>query len=85
MGGIRTHARTSFRLHCVLGHVAASFTMTAKTLTVVLSKDQEHEWVDAAVRVAQADADVVGVDKGCRRLLDAQVDHLDHMIRCPAQ
>ena len=35
-----------------------------KALPVVLREDEQHERVDAAVGVAQADADVVGVDEG---------------------
>lgn len=84
MGGIWTHARASLRLHRGLGHVAC-FAMTTQTLTIVLRKDQQHEWIDAAVRVAQTDADVVSIDEGRCGLLDTKVDHLDHMIRCPAQ
>lgn len=85
VGNFRTHARAALCLYCGLGHAAACIAVTAQTLTVVLCKDQQHERVDAAVWVAQADADVVGIDKGWCRLLDTQVDHLDHMVRCPAQ
>lgn len=59
--------------------------ITAQTLTVVLCKDQEHEWVDAAVRIAQTYTDIVGVDKDQCWLFNTQVDHLNHMIWCPAQ
>lgn len=85
MGGIGTQAGASLSLYRVLGHVASCFASTTQALAVVLCKDQQHERVDAAVRVAQANAYVVGVDKGRRGILDPQVDNLDHMIWCPAQ
>lgn len=56
----------------------------AKTLAVILGEDEQHERVDAAVEVAEADADVVGVDKSNRRGVVAQVDHLDDVVGRPA-
>lgn len=56
----------------------------AKTLTVVLGKDEQHERVDAAVGVAEADADVVGVDEGNSWRIVAQVDHLNDVVGRPA-
>lgn len=58
--------------------------LTTQTLSVVLSKDEQHERIDAAVGVAEADADVVGVDEGDRRPVVAQVDHLDDVVGRPA-
>lgn len=56
----------------------------AKALTVILGEDEQHERVDAAVGVAEADADVVGVDEGDGGGVVAQVDHLDDVVRRPA-
>lgn len=55
-----------------------------KALTVILGKDEQHERVDAAVRVAEADADVVSIDEGNSRGVVAQVDHLNDMVGRPA-
>lgn len=52
----------------------------AKTLTVILGKDEQHERVDAAMGVAEADSDVVGVDKSNRWGVVAQVDHLNDVV-----
>lgn len=56
----------------------------AQALSVVLSEDEQHERVDAAVRVAEADADVVGVDEGDGGRVVGQVDHLDDVVGRPA-
>lgn len=56
----------------------------AEALAVILGKNEQHERVDAAVGVAEADADVVGVDERNSRGVVAQVDHLDDMVRRPA-
>lgn len=55
-----------------------------ETLAVILGKDEQHERVDAAVGVTQADADVVGVDKGEGGRVVAQVDDLYHVVGRPA-
>lgn len=55
-----------------------------KTLAVILGEDEQHERVDAAVGVAEADADVVGVDEGKGGGVVGQVDHLDDVVGRPA-
>lgn len=57
----------------------------AQALAVVLGEDEQHERVDAAVRVAQADADVVGVDEGDGGRIVGQIEHLDDVVRRPAE
>lgn len=52
----------------------------AEALAVILGKDEQHERVDAAVGVAEADADVVDVDESNGRRVIAQVDHLDDVV-----
>lgn len=71
--------------HSELGRVlgAVQHIPAAKTLAVVLCKDEQHERVDAAVGVAEADTDVVGVDKGNSWRVVAQVDHLNDMVGRP--
>lgn len=54
--------------------------LSAQTLTVILGEDEQHERIDAAVRVAEADADVVGIDESDGWLVVAQVDHLDDVV-----
>lgn len=56
----------------------------AKTLAVILGEDEQHERVDAAVGVAEADADVVGVHEGDSGVVVGQVDHLNDMVGRPA-
>lgn len=58
--------------------------LSAQTLTVILGEDEQHERIDAAVRVAEADADVVGIDESDGWLVVAQVDHLDDVVGWPA-
>lgn len=72
--------------HRELGRVlgAVQRVPAAKPVAVVLGEDEQHERVDAAVRVAQADADVVGVVEGDRGRAVAQVDHLNDVVRRPA-
>lgn len=70
------------RLGGVLG--AVQRVLSAQTLTVILGEDEQHERIDAAVRVAEADADVVGIDKSDGWLVVAQVDHLDDVVGRPA-
>lgn len=68
--------------HRDLGRVlgAVLHVPVAETLAVVLGEDEQHERVDAAVGVAEADADVVGVDEGdCGRVV-GQVEHLDDVV-----
>lgn len=55
----------------------------AQALAVILGEDEQHERVDAAVRVAQADADVVGVDEGDGGRVVGQVEHLDDVVGRP--
>lgn len=57
----------------------------AETLAVVLGEDEQHERVDAAVGVAEADADVVGVDEGDGGRVVGQVEHLDDVVGRPAE
>lgn len=52
----------------------------AKTLTVILGENEQHEGVYAAVGVAEADADVIGIDKGNSWGVVGQVEHLNDMI-----
>lgn len=72
--------------HRDLGRVlgAVQRVSVAKTLAVILRKDEQHERVDAAVGVAEADTDVVGVDKGNSRVVVGQVDHLNDVVGRPA-
>lgn len=56
----------------------------AKTLTVILGENEQHEGVDAAVGVAEADADVIGIDKGNSGGVVGQVEHLNDMVGRPA-
>lgn len=56
----------------------------AKALAVILGENEQHERVDAAVGVAEADADVVGVDKGNGGGVVGQVEHLNDMVGRPA-
>lgn len=56
----------------------------AQALAVILGEDEQHERVDAAVRVAEADADVVRIDEGDGGRAVAQVDHLDDVVGRPA-
>lgn len=56
----------------------------AQALAVVLGEEEQHERVDATVRVAEADADVVRVDEGDGGPVVAQVDHLDDVVGRPA-
>lgn len=58
--------------------------LSAQALTIILGKDEQHERIDAAVGVAEADADVVGIDKSNGWLIVAQVDHLDDVVGRPA-
>lgn len=58
--------------------------LPAQALAVILSEEEQHERVDAAVGVAEADADVVGVDEGDGGLVVAQVDHLNDVVGRPA-
>lgn len=69
-------------LRCVLG--AVQRVPATQTLAVVLGKDEQHEGVDAAVGITEANADVVRVDKGDGRGVVAQVDHLDDVVGGPA-
>lgn len=85
--GVRADSGAAVGLHGGLGGGgvgAAEVAAAAEALAVVLGEDEQHERVDAAVRVAQADADVVGVDEDAGGMRDAQVDHLDDVIRGPA-
>lgn len=63
---------------------AAQHLPVAETLAVILGENEQHERVDAAVRVAETDADVVGVDKGDGRVVVAYVEHLDDVVGRPA-
>lgn len=85
MAGVRTNAGAPFGLHRGFGSVAAVLPMVAQTLSVVLGKDEQHERVDAAVGVAQADTDVISVHEGGRGVLYAQINDLNHVIWRPAQ
>lgn len=66
----------------VLG--ALQHVSVAKTLAVILGKNEQHERVYAAVGVAETDADVVGVDKGNSGGVVGQIEHLNDMVRRPA-
>lgn len=72
--------------HCGLGRLlgALHHVSVAKTLAIILRKDEQHERVDAAVGVAEADADVVGVNEGDGGGVVGQVDHLDDVVGRPA-
>lgn len=72
--------------HCHLGGVlrAVLCVSIAKVLAIILCKDEQHERVDAAVGVAEADADVVGVDEGEGGVVVGQVEHLYDVVRRPA-
>lgn len=63
---------------------AAQHFLVAEAFAVILGKNEQHEWVDAAVRVAEADADVVGVDEGHGRVVVANVEHLNNVVGRPA-
>lgn len=63
---------------------AAQHLPVAEALAVTLGEDEQHERVDAAVRVAETDADVVGVDEGHRRVVVADVEHLNDVVGRPA-
>lgn len=63
---------------------AEQLVSVAKTLAVILSEDEQHEWVDAAVGIAEADADVIGVHKGNSGVVVGQVDHLNDVVGRPA-
>lgn len=63
---------------------AAQHLLVAETLAVILGENEQHERVDAAVRVAQTDADVVGVDEGDGRIVVAYVQHLNDVVGRPA-
>lgn len=69
-------------LRCVLG--AVQRISAAQAFAVVLGKDEQHERVDAAVGVAEANADVVRVHERDGRGVVAQVYHLDDMVGGPA-
>lgn len=55
-----------------------------EAVAIVLGEDEQHERVDAAVGVAQADADVVDIYEGDGGRVVAQVDHLNDMVGRPA-
>lgn len=63
---------------------AAHHLLVAKAFAVILGENEQHERVDAAVRVAEADADVVGVDEGDGRVVVAYVEHLNDVVGRPA-
>lgn len=64
---------------------AARLLLSAEPFPIVLREDEQHQRVDAAVHVAEADGDVVGVDEHGGGLDDAQVHHLDDVEGRPAQ
>lgn len=63
---------------------AAQHFFVAETFAVILGENEQHERVDAAVRVAEADADVVGVDEGDGGVVVADVQHLNDVVGRPA-
>lgn len=63
---------------------AAQHVLVAEAFAVILGENEQHERVDAAVRVAETDADVVGVDEGDGRVVVAYVEHLNDVVGRPA-
>lgn len=63
---------------------AAQHFLVAEAFAVILGENEQHERVDAAVRVAETDADVVGVDEGDGRVVVAYVEHLNDVVGRPA-
>lgn len=86
MTGVRTDARSAVGFHGGLGHgdLRTQLFASAQAIAIVLGEDEQHEGVDAAVRVTQADADVVRVDECAGGLPDAEVDDLDDVVGRPA-
>lgn len=84
--GLVGHAGTVRFDHRDLGGLlgAAQHPLVAEAFAVILGENEQHERVDAAVRVAEADADVVGVDEGDARVVVAYVEHLDDVVGRPA-
>lgn len=80
--GLVGHAGTVRFDHRDLGGLlgAAQRPLVAEAFAVILGEDEQHERVDAAVGVAEADADVVGVDEGDARVVVAYVEHLDDVV-----
>lgn len=86
MSGVRTDARYTVGFHGGLGRgdLRTKLFAAAEAIAIVLGEDEQHEGVDAAVRVTQTDADVVHVDEYGGGLLDAEVDDLDNVVGRPA-
>ena len=49
-----------------------------------LTEDDVQKGGDAAVGIAHADGDVVGIREGGAGLIDAKMDELENVIGCPA-
>lgn len=84
--GLVGHTGTFHFDHRDLGGLlgAARHFLVAEALAIILGENEQHERVDAAVRVAEADADVVGVDEGDGGVVVADVEHLNDVVGRPA-